>query len=353
MESVESTAQQRALVRLLQSGIALLALLIIGTIGYHALEQMTLVDALYMTVITISTVGFGEVQQLESDGRLFTIFLIVCGGGVGAYSISIAAEFFLSGEWQTHLKQRRRLRMLQQLTNHTIVCGYGRIGRHVADELRVEGIPFVVMEMDAEKVESVRQAGFLALHGDASNEADLYAAGIERASSLVAAASSDAENVFIVLTARSMRPDLVIIARANADVSEEKMRRAGASRVILPYRIAGRRMVTLVVRPDVADFLDEVMHTNEIELLVEQVQLAADSVLVGQTFSGANLRSQFGVTVLACRLPGEPLNTQPTARTVLRAHSLLIVLGTRDQLQHLQALARGEVGLNQTIPTDK
>jgi voltage-gated potassium channel len=323
--------------RIIGALTVLLMLLTIGTIGYHILEDMALLEAMYMAVITVSTVGFGEVKQLSAEGRLFTMFLIVGGGGVAAYSLSTAAEFFLSGEWRVHLEQRRHYQLLNQLQDHTIVCGYGRMGRHVVDQLRLQGLDFVVIDPDSEKIAYIqRTMQALAVAGDAADEANLHAAGIERARSLVTVASTDAENVFIVLTARSIRSDLLIIARANDDGSEEKLVRAGADRVILPYRISGRRIATLLVRPDVADFLDEVMHTTELELLVDQVRLSAISGMAGQTLGAAGLRAKFGVTVLACRQPGGELQTSLSADTVLQANALLIVLGTPEQLQALR-----------------
>lgn len=334
--------RQRALLRLLWTFVALLSLLIIGTAGYQVLEGMTFIDALYMAVITVSTVGFGEIEPLSRVGRLFTMVLIVGGGGVAAYAISSAAEFFLSGEWRVYLDEQRHRRQLLRLTNHTIVCGYGRMGRHVVAELKAEQLPFVVIDPDEEKVARIRQRGDLALQGNAANEDDLQVAGIERAASLIAAVSTDAENVFIVLTARSLRPDLIIVARANYDDSEGKLLRAGATRVILPYRISGRRMVSLLVRPNVADFLDEVMHANHLELLLDQVWLSPTSPLVGKTLGEVHLRSNFGVTVLACHLPNERVNTSLTVSTVLQSGAYLIVLGTREQLQALIRVAQGE-----------
>jgi voltage-gated potassium channel len=329
--------QHRAVRRISGALLVLLILLTIGTIGYQWLEGMTLIDAMYMAVITISTVGFGEVRQLSQEGRLFTMFLIVGGGGVAAYSLSTAAEFFLSGEWRIHLERRRHYQLLSQLQDHTIVCGYGRMGRHAVDQIRAQGRDFVVIDTDGEKIAHIQQTlQALTVHGDAADENNLHAAGIERANSLVAVAHSDAENVFIVLTARSMRSDLLIVARANEDGSEGKLLRAGADRVILPYRISGRRIATLLVRPDVAEFLDEVMHTSQLELLVDQVCLSAHSAMVGQTLGEAELRTKFGVTVLAYRIPGGEINTSVSADTVLAANAVLIVLGTPDQLQALR-----------------
>jgi voltage-gated potassium channel len=231
--------------------------------------------------------------------------------------------------------------MLAQLSNHVIVCGYGRVGRNVAHELKAEGLPFVVIDPNAEKIASIQEDGYLALHGNASNEQHLKEAGIERARGLVAAANSDAENVFIVLTARSMRKDLLIVARANYEESEPKLLKAGSNRLILPYRIAGHRMVTMLVRPDVANFLDEVTHATGLELLLEQIHLKPASALVGKTLAQAQLRGKLGITVLACKPPGEKPDTKPGPDTILRANAQIIALGTRDQLRELEKLAGG------------
>lgn len=337
----EELFRRRAIRRLFIAATALSALLAVGTAGYHLLAEMTLVDALYMAVITISTVGFGEIQPLGPDGRLFTIALIVGGGGVAAYALSTLAEFMLSGDLQSYISHRRRQMLVDKLSGHSIVCGYGRVGRHVADELKAHGQPFVVLDLSDEKVEKVRHAGYLALRGNAANEEALRAAGVARANALVATASSDAENVFIVLTARAMRPDLVIVARANYDESEDKLRRAGANRVILPYRICGRRMAAVLARPGVADFLDEVMHASALEFLVDQVAIGASSSIAGLTLGEANLRSRLGVTVLALLAPGQPIDTSPGAASLLRKDATIIALGTREQLQRLADLARG------------
>lgn len=337
----EPTAQQRAFRRVLIVLAALLLLLLVGTSGYRLLEGMDTIDALYMAVITLSTVGFGEVQELSAEGRLFTIILIIAGGVVVTYGLGMAGEFFFSGEWQVHLEHRRKRKMLLQLQGHTIVCGYGRIGRYVVAELHTRRLPFVIIERDTAKVQRIKQEGYLAIHGDAADETQLHTARIERAHSLVAATSSDAENVFMVLTARSLHPDLLIIAQANSDLSEPKLRWAGANRVILPFSISGRRIVTLLFYPDVADFLDEVMYAENIELLMEQVHIAPTSPLAGQTLGQVHLRSRFGVTVLACRMPDEQLNTTPSAETVLEAGSKLIVMGTPEQLQTFSRVAGG------------
>ena len=333
--------QKRVFRRFLFPIISLAVLLAAGTAGYRWMESLGTIDALYMTVITISTVGFGEVKPLSPTGRLFTIGLIFSGGGLVAYTLSGTAAFVLSGEWRANWARKKRHSMLAHISHHVIICGYGRIGRHVAHELKAEGIPFVVVDLSPEKIADITDSGYLALQGDASSEADLKEAGIDRARGLVAAANSDAENVFIVLTARSMHKDLLIVARANFEESESKLLRAGANRLILPYRIAGRRMVTMLVRPEVADFLDDVAHAGGMELLLEQVQLMPASPLVGKTLSQAQLPGKLGITVVACKLPNGQLNMRIRPDTVLQANAQLIALGTREQLQAFIKQAQG------------
>ena len=338
---MEPAIQRRALRRVVFAAIALVVLLSVGTAGYRVIEGMSTVDALYMAVITLSTVGFGETQPLSPTGRVFTIGLIVAGGGLAALTLSGVAEFVLSGEWRARWEERRRLRMMAHLSDHTIICGYGRVGRHIAHGLRAEGLPFVVIDPSPEKRAHIEEAGYLALLGDAAHDINLQEAGISRARALVAAANTDAENVFIVLTARSLRPDLLILARANYEESEPKLLRAGADRVILPYSITARRMVTMLVRPVVADFLDEVAYATGMELLLEQVEIAAPSILVGQTLAQAQLSNRLSITVLAYKPAGGALQQSPSADTVLEAGGKIIGLGTREQLQALTKLAQG------------
>ena len=319
----------------------LLVLPAIGVAGYCWIEGWPVLDALYMTVITLSTVGYTEVHPMSSAGRIFTMGLIAGGGVLAAYALTQVAQIVFSGELRSSWVAQKRRRMLAELSQHFIVCGYGRVGRNVVTELQSEQLPFVVIEPQPEKVTAVQASGALAVQGDAAVEGVLRQAGIERARGLVACAKTDADNVFIVLTARSLRPDLIIVARADVEESEAKLRRAGASRVILPYHITGRRMVTMLVRPDVADFLDEVSHTSGLELVLEQIQIAPTSPLAGLALAVAQARHDFDVTVLACKHADGQWNTRPHSETVVQPGCQLIALGTLPNLQKLLALARG------------
>jgi len=323
---------------------ALAALLLIGTAGYTTIERWSFIDAAYMTIITLSTVGFGETHPLSPTGRVFTVVLIVGGASLAAYAFSTLGEFISTGELRAHLEQRRHSRILKTLKDHVVVCGYGRVGRHVVHELIAEGVSFVVVDKDLAAVEHVRHNGHLALLGNAANDDVLREAGIERAIGLVAAVNSDAENVFIVLSARGLKPSLSIVARANFEDSESKLRRAGADRVIDPYRISGRRMVTMMLRPEVADFLDEIAHASGIELLIDQVHLAATSPLVGKTVGDVHalLFEKLGVTMLACALPNEALRlVQANAQALLVPDTLLIAFGPTSQLALFENMAAG------------
>ncbi len=314
---------------------ALTLVICAGTLGFAILEEMDMLNALYMTVITISTVGFGEIKTLSPAGRVFTIGLIASAATITFYTASMVTNLIVSGEWRERLERQREQRMLEQLKNHTIVCGYGRVGRHIVHTLLAEKMPFVVIDPDAQAIAHLRDLGHIALQGNAADETVLKQAGIEHARALIVAVNSDAENVFIVLTARGMRADLQIIARANYEASEPKLLRAGANQVISPYRIAGRRMVTTLVRPAVADFLDEVAHVGNEELLIEQVTLAPSSPLVGKTLAQAQLTERVGVTLLACKMPNAAARITPNAETVLLAQMQILALGSPEQLQEL------------------
>ncbi|MDD4932586.1 MAG: potassium channel protein [Methylacidiphilaceae bacterium] len=320
----------------------LLTLVAVGTFGYWGIERMSPLDALYMTVITLSTVGFEEIHPLSPQGRLFTIGLIAGGGALAAYAAATAIEYLSSGEWRDFLETRRQSRMLRGMKGHYLVCGYGRVGRHVTRELIEQGLRVVVIDPRPEALAGLKISDTSALIGNASDEAVLTTAGILYAKGLVACASSDAENLLIVLTARLMNPELTIVARAIDEASELKLKKAGANRVVLPYQLAAIRMITMLVRPAVADFIWEAAHVGGLELFLEQIPLRKGSCLIGQTLAQAQLRNRFNVTILGCRLPDGTLSVRPTAETVLDVGKELIALGTHAELQAFARLASGE-----------
>lgn len=322
--------------------IVLALLVLLGTLGYRWIERMSLLNALYMTIITLSTVGFEEVQPLSPHGRLFTIGLIAGGGALAAYAAGTAIEYLSSGEWQDFLEARRETRMLRGMKDHYLVCGFGRVGNHLTKELIDQGLRVVIIDPNPEALAYPKSLGISTVAGHASDEAVLTAAGVLHAKGLVACAGSDAENLLIVLTARLMNPHLRIVARAVDESSELKLKKAGADRVVLPYQLAALRITTSLLRPAVADFIWEAAHVGGLELFLEQIPIREGSCLVGQTLAQAQLRNRFHVTIVGCQLPDGTLFVRPTGETVLEAGKELIALGTRAELQDFARLASGE-----------
>ncbi len=309
--------------------------IIFGTLGYRFIEQWTWLDALYMTFITLSTVGFGEIRQLSPAGRIFTMVLIVAGASVVAYAVRNLIELLSSGELSDAFQRRRMI----QIKDHCIVCGLGRVGQYVAAELVREGVPFVVIDRDDRAIALAERLGYPYVQGDATVAETFLKARIDTARFLIAAVDSDSENVFIVLTVREIREGIIIIARTNSDDTIPKLRKAGADRVISPYALAGHRIVGMVKRPAVTDFLEDALQAGDIELRIEEFDIQPESSLVDKTLGETDLRHVMGISVLAIGLPNEGVVAHPDASTTIRAGAKLIVMGSREQLQHLSRLA--------------
>lgn len=319
----------------------LLAVFALGTIGYRVIEEWTWLEALYMTAITLTTVGFGEVKPLSDVGRIFTVFLILLGVSTVAYGFSTLAQYVLAADLGPRLRRRRFKRMLQNTRDHIIVCGYGRVGRSALDTLRDGADGVVVIDRDAALVSNVREQGIAAVCGDATSDDTLREAGIERASGLIACAGNDADNLFIVLSARTLNPKLHIVARTVNPENEAKMQRAGADRVVSPYQIGGRQMASILTRPKVTEFLDFVTLDSGLELWLEELQIDSDSPLAGQTVVEANLRQATGATLVALLRSSTGTTLTPEGSTRLEAGDELIVLGTREQLARLEDMVQG------------
>ena len=312
----------------------LLTVLVIGTIGYVVLGFGP-VDALYQTVTTVATVGFREVQPLSTAGKFFTMALILVGVGAALYAFSVLIETLIEGRLLHLLGRRRMERNISSMQDHVIICGWGRVGRSIASEVAETGRPLVVVDHDENRLDACPHPTVL---GDATEDAVLVAAGIERASALVAAVDVDAANSFITLSARALRPDLFIVARARSLDSEEKLRRAGADRVVNPQHIGGARMAAFVLRPHVAEFLDVVMHERNLEFRLEELDIASDSPIEGLTLRDAHLRDRTGALVLALRDPQGRFLTNPPPDTRIDAGHVLIAIGTETELQALAEL---------------
>jgi len=314
----------------------LLAVLAGGTAGYMLVEGWNVWDAFYMTVTTVATVGYGEIHPLSPRGRLFTVALIFGGVGTALYTVTLLATMIVEGGLHRRLEQRRAARMLEHIKDHFIVCGYGRIGSIIAAELHQQGVPLAVIERDPERVRQAVDRGWLALEADASREEVLAKAGIHRARGLITAVGTDAENVFTVLTARVMRPDLFIIARVESDDAEHKLRRAGADRVISPYQIGATQMVQTALRPAVVDFFHLATSSDRLDLSMEQVHIKDDSPLANQTIVDAGIRQRFGVIVVGIKRAGGGMDFNPPPEAVMRSGDELVVLGRTESVKALE-----------------
>jgi len=300
------------------------------------IEGWNALDAFYMTVTTVATVGFGEVHPLSARGRMFTVVLIFSGVGTAFYTATLVATIIVEGGLHRRLEQRRAARMLEHIKDHFIVCGYGRIGSIIAAELHQQGVPLAVIERDPERVRQAIDRGWLALEADASREEVLAKAGIHRARGLITAVGTDAENVFTVLTARVMRPDLFIIARVESDDAEHKLRRAGADRVISPYQIGATQMVQTALRPAVVEFFHLATSSERLDLSMEQVHIKDDSPLANQTIVDAGIRQKFGVIVVGIKRAGGGMDFNPPPDAIMRSGDELVVLGRTESVKALE-----------------
>lgn len=328
--------------RILPIILTLFFLLLVGTGGYVLIEGWSVLDALYMTVITLATIGFGEVQPLSSAGRIFTMALIFLGIGSAGYSLTRLSEYLLAGNLIAQLRRRRTRMNLQKLQDHVIICGYGRVGQSSAFSLRESKRPMVIIEPNTNRAEMARGDGFWAIEGDGTQDEVLRSAGIDRAWGLIVATGHDGDNLLMVLSARTLNSQLFIVARTTSPDNEPKMRRAGANRVVSPYRMGGRHMANLMVRPHITDFLDVVTLDGGVELWLEELTITPQSKLMGQTVISAQLRRQTGVNLVAMRRGKTGIIIVPDENTLLESHDELIVLGTRDQLAQLEKLTSGK-----------
>ncbi len=342
--------------RMFIAGASVLGILIVGVVGYSLLADLDMADAVYMTIITISTVGFTELGNFDSRTRLFASLLIVATLVWGAWALQLLLGTILSEEFRRGVHQLRSIRRTRSMENHTIICGYGRIGRSVAAELERQREPFIVLESDPNLVEALRDRGWVAIQGDATEDDVLLAAGIQQAQRLLAVLSTDNANIVTVLSARELNPQLWIASRVVQPDAEHKLRRAGANIVISPYDFGARRLVLTALRPHVAQFLSAVAFGEERQAEMDELELHPRSPWIGQTLGQINLRREFGVTVIALyhassyasnyasSLPasspradgttaGFALN--PGSDAVLQAGDVLILVGQREHLLQL------------------
>lgn len=321
----------------LRVAIALLvAIVFTGATGFHYIEGWPWFDGLYMTVITMTTIGYGETHPLSTGGKWFNIFLILAAVITGAFLISAATQVMLQFELHNFLGRRRMQRELARLHDHYIICGAGRVGRSVAREFRARHAHFAFIEKSTTRAQWALDRGFPVVIGNAHSEEDLAKAHINTATGLVAAVTSDAENLYIVLTARGMNPDLKIIARASEEEATSKLITAGATEVVSPYHFIGRRIAHLMVQPHVIDFLEAAFGSQRLDVQLEEVAVPESSTLAGQTLGATEIRQLTGALILALKRADGSVSFNPRSEDVIHPGDHLIAVGS---VQHLQALA--------------
>lgn len=331
---------QNYLKRFLINIIIILAVLFFGTIGYMIIEGWRFLDALYMTVITLTTVGYREVGSLGDTGKIFTILLIFLGIGAVFFTLQSLFEYILGGHLGSVFKEKQIEKKIKALKNHFIVCGCGRVGRQVCEEFESEGVPFVVTDRDPEKIKFVDKKGWLYLVGDATTEDFLEKAGVKKARGLLTVVDEDQDNVFITLTARSMNPNLFIIARASNDENISKLYKAGADRVAVPYKIGGFHMAAMALKPAVVDFLDTVISAKNKDLLIEDVEILSDFYF-GKTIGETIPLKALNLAILAVnRANGESV-VSPDPDFVFKRGDRIIVMGPGNKINELKKRLEG------------
>ncbi|WP_330205434.1 potassium channel protein [Cyanobacterium sp. Dongsha4] len=330
---------QRLRKELIISSLGLAGVFIGGTLWYWLVEKWSLLDSAYMTMITLSTVGFGEVNPLDERSRLFTMGLILTGIIVIGYMVNRFTEAFLQGYFQQGIRLRQKRNVIDKLSGHYILCGFGRMGSYVAKEFTAEAIPFIILDSEQEEVEKASQMGYLALQGDATLDECLLMAKIETAICVVAALSSDADNLYTVISAKALNPTIRAIARASTEEAVKKLERAGADAVVSPYITGGKRLASAALRPQVMDFVDGILSGGEKSIYLEEFLLDENTCpCLGQTLIEAGLRAKSGALVVAIRRSNGILIAGPTGGSILEAGDSLICMGTAEQLRILNGI---------------
>jgi voltage-gated potassium channel len=319
--------------------IVLTGSIALGTTGFYFIEGWSIVDCLYMTIMTVTTIGYGEIYPLSHPGKIFAIFFMIVGATTYTYVLSIAVQALVQYEIVEAFGQRRRFREMSKIQNHYIICGAGRVGSRVIREMQRAGFPFIVIETDMHKVTGLIDNGVNVISRDATLDATLIEAGVERAQGLAACLPDDADNLYVVLSARNLNKNLHIVARAVEEQAEPKLIKAGANRVVAPTIIGSHRMAQALTKPAIADFMDSITAEN-LELGFEQVDVDEDSIYSGKELRSTNIRSQLNIVIVAIRHPNGEMVFNPSGEARIEAGDLLIAIGHAEDLAELTKLAR-------------
>jgi voltage-gated potassium channel len=317
--------------------ILLFATISVGTFGYVAIEGWSFLDAFYMTIITITTVGYSEINELSSTGRMFTLAIISAGVGLVFYLASSSLKFMLEGQIMQILGRRRLEKTIQKKKNHYILCGYGSVGSSICEALSgAKPVDLVLVERDPDRLRRLDEKKMHYVAGEATDEENLIKAGVERAKGLVSALRTDADNMFVALTARQLNPDLFIIARAASNKTESKLLAAGADKVVSPYRMGGHRIAQMISRPTVTDFLELTTMADQRNIQMEEVPVHPASKLVGVALLDSGIRKKFNLIIVAVRKPGGEMIFNPSSQTELHGGDTVVAIGDKESLEGLE-----------------
>jgi voltage-gated potassium channel len=300
--------------------------------GFHFLEGWNLVESLYATVVTLSTVGYGDFSPRTSGGMLFTVFLILVGVGTMLYTVGLITETMIEGRLRIVLGKGRLEKVIKNMRNHYIICGCGRIGRLICRELAEEKVDFVVIDDDPETIRKIQEDGYLYHQGDATHDKTLLAAGIKNAKGIVCVLPRDAENLYVILTAKELNPNIFILSRSEDEETERRLLRAGADRVMSPYTLGGMRMAMSILRPAMLDFVEITTRRQSMELRMEEVSLCEGSSLIGQSLEDSGIRQKYGLIIVAVKKESGQMIFNPVAKYVIENNDKLIALGEAENI---------------------
>jgi len=312
--------------------LALLAIFIIGTLGFHFIEGWSLTESLYTTVITLSTVGYGDFYPETDGGRFFTVILVIFGVGTMLYTIGLLTEAMVEGRLKTLMGRGKLEKMIKKLNHHYIICGCGRIGYLICKELSQEKIDFVIIDDNPEIIQKIGEEGFIYYKGDATQDKTLIAAGIKRAKGIVCALPSDAQNLYVILTAKELNPDIYVLSRSEEIESEHRLLRAGADRVISPYILGGTRMAMAISRPAMLDFIEITTRRQSLELRMDEIDICAGSPVIGKSLEESEIRQRYGLIIVAVKKESGQMIFNPLASYVISQGDKLIALGEDDNV---------------------
>lgn len=318
--------------------IALLVVIILGIIGFMYLENFNFLDAFWTTIATLTTVGYILKTPLTLLGKIHAILLMIIGVSTAAYAFGSIVSFLVEGQLTNDIGRKKMQKQLNSLQNHIIICGAGRVGRHIVSRLLKESVPFIVIDKNEEIINNLQQKNVIAILGDATKDETLTQAKIDKAQGLVTALATDAENVFVTLTCKGLNPNLKVVARSDSYESENKLYRAGADKVISPSVMGGRRMAISILKPISVEYVDTLIHNKDFEIEIEEIIVSKYSAIINKSLLESQIKQKTGAMVIAIKR-GSEFISNPKANEIIQAEDLLIVLGTREQLDSLESLA--------------